>query len=181
MIDLIIIALLVMGLLLGLKRGLILQVVRLAGYIAAYIIAYLYSKTLVPSLKSIIPYPLQAQAQAEMPAWLNANSVEDAFYLAIAFLIVFFVTKIAFSILGRLLNMFAEIPVLKQVNALGGAVFGFLEVYILLFVLIVIGNLLPVQPVQTSLHQSFLSNVIVDDTPVLSDKVKQLWTSGGKI
>ncbi|WP_028400916.1 CvpA family protein [Ectobacillus panaciterrae] len=180
MIDLIIIALLLMGFIIGLKRGLILQAVRLVSFIAAYFVAYLYCDKLAPSLKSIIPYPLHATAQ-QAPAWLNTGSVEDVFYRAIAFVILFFITKIAFSLLGHLLNMFAQIPVLKQVNAVGGAFLGFVETYIVLFVLILIGTLLPVQQVQTSIGQSVLCKVIVDDTPVLSDKVKELWVHGDRV
>ncbi|MFX3623972.1 MAG: CvpA family protein [Ectobacillus sp.] len=180
MIDLIIIVLLLMGVLIGLKRGLILQVVRLAGFIAAYFVAYLYYNDLAPSLKPIIPYPFGAAAQ-QAPAWLNAGNIEDVFYRAIAFAALFFVTKIALSLLGHLLNMFAQIPVLKQVNALGGGILGFVEVYIVLFVLILIGTLLPVQGVQASLNDSVLCRVIVDNTPVLSDKVKELWVLSDRV
>ena len=50
-----------------------------------------------------------------------------------------------------------------------------LEVYIVLFVLIIIGNILPIEQVQTPLQKSSISKIIVDDTPILSEKVKELW------
>ena len=93
---------------------------------------------------------------------------------------MFIITKIALSLLGNLLNMFAEIPVLKQVNAFG-AILGFLEVYIILFVLIIIGNILPIEQVQTPLQKSSISKIIVDDTPILSEKVKELWQTGSRV
>lgn len=55
-----------------------------------------------------------------------------------------------------------------------GAILGFLEVYIILFVLIIIGNILPIEQVQTPLQKSSISKIIVDDTPILSEKVKEL-------
>jgi uncharacterized membrane protein required for colicin V production len=179
MLDLIIVLLLACGFLLGLKRGLILQVVRLTGFIAAYIVAYLYYDDAAPVLKGIIPYPLETTAT--MHAWLENVSVEDAFYRAIAFVLLFLVTKIVFTLIGHLLNMFAQIPVLKQVNSLGGAVLGFLEVYIILFIVIFAASLLPEQHVQTSLQDAVLPKFIVEDTPILSEKVKELWVFGDKV
>ncbi|MFD0768264.1 CvpA family protein [Bacillus sp. CGMCC 1.60114] len=179
MIDIIIIVLLVMGFLLGLRRGLVLQLVKLASFIIAYLVAYWYCKDLAPALQKIIPYPFKQEVN--VPNWIDANSMETVFYQAIAFIALFIITKIALTLLGQLLNMFTEIPVLKQVNALGGAILGFLEVYIILFVLIVIGTILPVEQVQTSLNTSTISKVIVNDTPILSEKVKELWQTGSKV
>ena len=179
MVDIIIILLLVMGFLLGLRRGLVLQLVKLASFIIASLVAYWYSKDLAPALQKIIPYPFKQEVN--VPNWIDANSMETVFYQAIAFIALFIITKIALTLLGQLLNMFTEIPVLKQINALGGAILGFLEVYIILFVLIVVGTILPIEQVQTSLNQSSISKVIVDDTPILSEKVKELWQTGSKV
>lgn len=176
MIDLIIIAVLLIGFFIGLKRGLILQIVRIISFVAAYFVAYTYSASFAPSLKSIIPYPLQTMQQT--PVWLSSVDVETVFYRGLAFVILFFLTMFALSMIGHLLNIFAQIPVLKQANALGGGILGLVEVYILLFVIILVGTILPIQQVQTSIQQSVLCKVIADDTPVLSDKVKQLWTNG---
>jgi uncharacterized membrane protein required for colicin V production len=93
----------------------------------------------------------------------------------IAFILLFFVTKFAFSLFGQLLNMIAQIPVLKQLNSLGGGLLGFVEVYIVLFIVILVGTLVPIQPLQSSLNGSVLCQTIIDDTPVLSDKMKELW------
>ncbi|MGG0275385.1 CvpA family protein [Bacillus rhizoplanae] len=179
MVDIIIIVLLVMGFLLGLRRGLVLQLVKLVSFIIAYLVAYWYCKDLAPALQKIIPYPFKPETN--VPNWIDANSMETIFYQAIAFIALFIITKIALTLLGQLLNMFTEIPVLKQVNALGGAILGFLEVYIILFVLIVIGTILPVEQVQTSLNTSTISKAIVNDTPILSEKVKELWQTGNKV
>ena len=166
MIDIIIILLLVMGFFLGLHRGFILQLVKLTSFIIAYLVAF-------------IPYPFDKNVS--VPEWIDANNIETVFYQALAFIILFIITKIALSLLGNLLNMFAEIPVLKQVNAFAGAILGFLEVYIILFVLIIIGNILPIEQVQTPLQKSSISKIIVDDTPILSEKVKELWQTGSRV
>ncbi|MCP8967389.1 CvpA family protein [Ectobacillus ponti] len=173
MIDIVILVLLAAGFFIGLKRGLILQVMRLAGYVIAYLVAYLYYEEAAPVLHRMIPYPLGGM---QTPEWLKAEHVEEAFYRVLAFILLFLAAKFAWSLLGHLLNTVAQIPVLKQINSLGGGVLGLVEVYIVLFVLIIIGSLIPVQNVQATLQQSSLCKVIVDDTPILSAKVKELWT-----
>ncbi|WP_369902349.1 CvpA family protein [Bacillus manliponensis] len=179
MIDILIILLLIMGFFLGLRRGFILQLVKLTSFIIAYLVAYWYCKDFAPVLQKIVPYPFEQNAS--VPEWIDASDMETVFYQAIAFIALFIIAKIALTLLGHLLNMFTEIPVLKQVNALAGALLGFVEVYVILFVLIIVGSLLPVEPVQTSLEQSAISKIIVDDTPILSEKVKELWQTGSKV
>ena len=46
----------------------------------------------------------------------NAN-LEDAYYRAIAFVVIFFAVKIVWSMIGRMLDFIAKIPVLKQLNS----------------------------------------------------------------
>ncbi|AIK40714.1 hypothetical protein COM13_01545 [Bacillus pseudomycoides] len=179
MIDIIIILLLVMGFFLGLKRGFVLQLVKLTSFIIAYLVAYWYCKDLAPTFEKFIPYPFDKNVS--VPEWIDANNIEAVFYQAIAFIVLFIITRIALSLLGNLLNMFTEIPVIKQVNAFAGALLGFLEVYIILFVLIIIGTILPIEQVQTPLQKSSISKIIVDDTPILSEKVKELWQTGSKV
>ncbi|WP_459499192.1 CvpA family protein [Bacillus sp. C1] len=179
MVDIIIILLLVMGFFLGLRRGFVLQLIKLTSFIIAYLVAYWYCKDLAPALEKFIPYPFDKNVS--VPEWIDASNIEAVFYQAIAFIVLFIVTKIALSLLGNLLNMFTEIPVIKQVNAFAGALLGFFEVYILLFVLIIIGTVLPIEQVQTPLQKSSISKIIVDDTPILSEKVKELWQTGSRV
>ncbi|MBO9130581.1 CvpA family protein [Bacillus sp. 165] len=179
MLDVLIVLLLVLGFFFGLKRGLILQVVRLAGFVAAYIVAYVYYDDIAPVLKGIIPYPLETTVT--MHTWLEQVNVEDVFYQAIAFVILFIATKIVFMLAGNLLNMFAQIPVLKQVNSFGGALLGFLEVYVILFIVMFALSLFPQQHVQASFQKSVLPKLIVEDTPILSETVKELWVFGDKV
>lgn len=180
MLDLVIIILLVLGVLVGLRRGLILQVVHLTGFIVAYIVAYNFYDDLAPKLKLWIPYPQMGDGQGVI-SFFSGNNLEEAYYRAIAFIILFFGTKIVMQIFGSMLDFVASIPVLKQINRLAGGIFGFLEVYLILFILLFVGGLLPMSNVQTALNHSMLSNSIVHHTPVLSDKLNELWLQyGGK-
>lgn len=67
----------------------------------------------------------------------------------IAFLILFFLTIILLRIAASFLDAVASIPVLKQINQVLGAVLGFAEIYLFVFVVLFIGTLLPIDVLQT--------------------------------
>ncbi|HEX6594586.1 MAG TPA: CvpA family protein [Bacillota bacterium] len=174
MLDFIIFILLLLGLLIGLKRGFILQVFHLVGLITAFIVAILYYKPLASKLSLWIPYPeltndhLWADFLSEMP-------LEHAFYHAVSFAIIFFATKIILQIVATMLDFIASIPILRSVNKIGGAILGFLEVYVILFIVLYILALTPVQTVQTWLNHSSLAFFMLEHTPYFSSKLLSLW------
>ena len=71
----------------------------------------------------------------------NVN-LEDAYYRAIAFVVIFFAVKIILQIIGSMLDFIAQIPVLKQLNVWAGGLLGFLEVYLIIFIVLFIGALI---------------------------------------
>jgi len=174
MLDLAIIVLLVIGFFVGLKRGFILQIFHLIGFIIAYIVANLYYKELADKLILWIPYPNFADNLA-LKILTNSSDMEAAFYRAIAFMIIFFAVTILLQIIGRMLNFIAHLPILRQMNVLAGGILGFCEVYLIVFILLYMAALIPIETVQNSLSHSMLANVIVKHTPLLSEQIKQLW------
>ncbi|MTH52909.1 hypothetical protein GKZ89_05755 [Bacillus mangrovi] len=174
MLDLIIAVILLGGILTGLRRGFIMQLVHLTGFILAYIVAYLYYDDLAPKLELWIPYPSMGQGQGAITFFAGAQ-LEEAYYRAIAFAILFFGTKIAAQIIGSMLDFIAMLPVLKQLNRWGGSILGFAEVYLIVFILLFIGGLLPMENIQDAMGGSFLADAIVHHTPYFSDKVDELW------
>lgn len=173
MLDVIIIIVLIMGFFIGLKRGFILQLVHLTSFIIAYIVAYLYYDQLAPKLILWIPYPRFADGTA-LKLLTDSNDVETAFYRAIAFVIIFFAVKILFQIIGSMLDFIAHLPVLKQLNVWVGGLFGFCEVYLIIFILLYIAALIPIELIQTPLDHSVLAKTIVNHTPILSQQLKGL-------
>ena len=65
-----------------------------------------------------------------------------------------------------MLDFIAQIPVLKQLNVWAGGILGFLEVYLIIFIVLFIAALLPMESIQTALTQSILAELIVQHTPV---------------
>ncbi|MDG2702993.1 CvpA family protein [Bacillus altitudinis] len=176
MIDIIILFLLLMGTLVGLKRGFILQFIKLISFVVSILVASMFYQSLAPQL-TWIPAPNFSGGQAQL-AFFSGN-LETAYYNTIAFIILFILTKILLAIIGGLLTTIASIPVIKQVNKLLGAVLGFLETYLFVFILLFVAALLPVDALQTMMSKSMLADAIVSNTPYLSGLVKDLWSTYG--
>src|SRR5699024_1519502 len=98
MLTLILLVLLMFGFFIGLKRGLIYQIVHLTGLIAAFVVAYLYFDDLAPRLRLWIPYP-SGGSDTTFSFFSSVLNLEDAYYNAIAFAILFFATKILMHII----------------------------------------------------------------------------------
>ena len=107
--------------------------------------------------------------------FLNTMPLENAFYNGIAFAIIFFGTKIILQIVASMLDFVANLPVLRSINKILGAVLGFIEVYLVTFLVLFILALVPIGTIQTYIKSSFLATLIVEHTPYLSNALKSLW------
>lgn len=175
MLDLIIIFLFIMGLIIGIRRGFIMQIVHLSGFIAAFVVAYMFYADLAPKLKLWIPMPSFGDPESAT-MFFETISLDTAYYRAIAFAMLFFGTRIAAQIIGSMFDFLSHLPILKQLNSWAGAVLGFVEIYLIVFIFLYIGALIPVEIVQSSISDSSMAKGIVENTPVFSEKLKDLWT-----
>ncbi|MED4016260.1 CvpA family protein [Sutcliffiella cohnii] len=174
MLDIIIIFLFILGLIVGVRRGFIMQVVHLSGFIGAFFVAFIFYEKLAPNLKLWVPMPSFGDP-ASAVLLFEATNLDVAYYRAIAFALLFFGSRIAFQIIGSMLDFLAHLPILKTVNGWAGGILGFVEVYLLVFVLLYIGALVPLDAVQASISDSSMAKSIVEHTPVFSTKLKELW------
>jgi uncharacterized membrane protein required for colicin V production len=174
MLDLILFILLVGGFLIGLKRGFIMQLIHLIGFIAAYIVAYIYYDDLAPKINLWVPYPATS-SESSISLLLDSISLEEAYYNAIAFAILFFAVKIILQIVGSMLDFLAHLPVLHFANRWLGGLLGFVEVYLIVFILLYIATLVPIEAFQAYYEKSWIAKGMVENTPVFSNTVKELW------
>lgn len=174
MLDLAIFIILVFGFLVGLKRGFILQLIHLTGFIIAFIVAHMYYDKLAPKLTLWIPYP-NFSADATFQLLLDNGHLETAYYNAISFVAIFLATKIALQIIGNMLDFVTNLPILRTLNVWAGGFLGFIEVYLILFIILYITALLPLGNIQSVLGDSALAKMIVEHTPYFSSQIKELW------
>ncbi|MFE8696951.1 CvpA family protein [Cytobacillus sp. FJAT-53684] len=174
MLDLAILIILVFGFFIGLKRGFILQLIHLTGFIIAFIIANMYYEKLAPKLTLWVPYLSFGDRSAFQMLFDQAN-LEEAYYRAIAYVVIFIAVKIILQIIGSMLDFVTNLPVLKQLNVWAGGILGFLEVYLIMFILLYIAALVPVEAIQTALNDSFMGKGIIKHTPILSQQIKEMW------
>ena len=174
MVSLIIILILIFGFFRGLKRGFILQLMHLTGFIVAFIVAALYYRKLASYVSLWVPYP-DIGDDSLWAIFLNTLPLEAAFYNGIAFAIIFFGTKIVLQIVASMLDSLANLPVLRSINKILGAALGFIEVYLVTFIILFILALVPVGSIQTHIKSSFLETLIVEHTPILSNLLESLW------
>ncbi|TDQ39173.1 CvpA family protein [Aureibacillus halotolerans] len=173
MLNLVLLLILFIGIMVGLRRGLILQVVHLAGLVLSFVVAFMYYKELGEKITLWVPY--SGAEEGAFSLFENAPFLEQAFYNGVAFAILFFVTKVILQILGTMLDFLADLPILHGINRILGAVFGFVEVYLIVFVLLYVGALLPVEQVQEAIDHSSIAKNIIEQTPILSQQIKDLW------
>ena len=178
MVDLVLLLVLVVGFFIGFRRGFILQVVYFAGFIAAIIVAYLYSDDLAPLLKLWVPFPAPSQDSA-FSLLFESFEVEAVFYRAVAFAALFFGTKITLRIVGSMLDFLADLPILRTINGWLGGALGLIEVYLVVFIILYLGTLTPIEPVQSIMSDSVLAKGIIEHTPFVSGKIKELWAQSG--
>ncbi|RLL47922.1 CvpA family protein [Oceanobacillus piezotolerans] len=174
MFNALLIIILLFGFFVGLKRGFILQLLHLIGFIVAFIVAGMYYSELGKQLEMWIPYPELSDGGA-WADFLQSLPLENAFYNAIAFAVIFFATKIILQIIASMLDFVASIPIVNSVNKLLGAVLGFLEVYLILFILIYILALTPIVQIQDWINSSSVALYILEQTPYFSEKLFELW------
>jgi uncharacterized membrane protein required for colicin V production len=173
MFDLILIITLLFGIFIGLNRGFILQFFHLIGFITAFIVAAFFYDNLAEELKLWIPYQ-DLTNQELWPDFLQMLPVESAFYSIVSFAIIFFAVKIVLQIVATMLDFVASIPLIKSVNKILGAALGFLEVYLIAFIILFVLALTPVEWVQTTINNSSIALFILEKTPYFSSKLFEL-------
>lgn len=174
MLTIVILLILLAGFIVGLRRGLILQIVHMFGFVVAFIIAAMMYNDLAPKLKLWVPFPSSGESTS-FRMLFETIGLEEAFYHALAFFIIFVAVRILLQLVGSMLDFLSQFPLLKQFNHVSGGAVGLVEAYLGLFIVLYIAAMLPVELVQNQLQQSALATFIVTDTPILTNLIKGMW------
>lgn len=178
----VIVFLFLLGIYSGYRRGLVLQLVLTIGYAFSFWLATQYYEWLSDIVEMFVPYPTPTSS-TENPFILYGQELlfelDGAFYNGIAFLLLLFIGWLITRFIGGLLNFLMDIPVLREVNMIGGAIVGFIVHYVGIFFLLFLLSTIPLGFIQNQFESSRLSQFIVSETPELSSQVYQWWVEEG--
>ena len=79
------------------------------------------------------------------------------------------------GILGYMLNSLTFLPIIEQVNTIGGGLLGFLMQYLGIFLILTFLTLIPFDFVQNLISESQLADWMITNTPVLSSAIYEWW------
>lgn len=174
MLDLIILILLIAGFVTGARRGLIVQLIHMVGFIIALIVAYTYYKPLADKFVLWIPFPA-VTSESTFTIAVETLDLDQTFYRIIAFTLIFMVVKFGLQLLASMFDFLKYLPILGFISTITGAILGFIEFYFILFVLLYVVVLLPIDLIQSAVSGSFLTSWMLEHTPILSEMVKNWW------
>ena len=164
-IDIILILVLVMGAIIGFKRGVIKSATMFIGAIIVIVLAYSLKNPVSKILYSFLPFFNFAGDFAGL------TTLNIIIYEAIAFVLVYVLLMAILQIIIKITGVFETILnftiILGIPSKLLGAVFGFFEAYLFLFVAIFLLNQIPAT--NEIVTESTFASKIASSSPILSD------------
>lgn len=164
-IDIILILVLVMGAIVGFKRGVIKSATMFIGAIIVIVLAYSLKNPVSKILYSFLPFFNFAGDFAGL------TTLNIIIYEAIAFVLVYVLLMAILQIIIKITGVFETILnftiILGIPSKLLGAVFGFFEAYLFLFVAIFLLNQIPAT--NEIVTESTFASKIASSSPILSD------------
>ena len=166
-IDAVIIVLFIIGFLIGFRRGAIKQTVTLVGFIVVLILSYLLKEYVANFCFRVFPF-------IDFKYFGAVSVVNIIFYEIVSFLItmsvLILILKLIITISGIIEKIFKATIILGVVSKLIGGILGIIEMYVITFILLFFFS----QPFMriTGIENSKLSDAMLNNTPVLTSKVK---------
>lgn len=101
-------------------------------------------------------------------------SVVNRIINVIAMILLFILLKLLFSIIFSVLNKFSKLPIINEVNRLGGIVIGLIEGLVIVYLIMLIINWAPMSALDSTkveLADSRLGNAINSYVPDVTDEI----------
>jgi len=168
MLDLCVIAVVALFTIWGFRRGLLRSVFSLASVVASLLLAW----ALVPVVTAVLnqtglPAIIAGamDRKVALPEFLGNTAVDVIIKIA-ALVLAFVLCKLILMVVGKLLEVIAKVPVIKQFNKLGGLIAGFLQGVLfcyIIFALLIIFTPLQNEQIQQSIDSSSISKTMYYD------------------
>lgn len=169
--SLVILGVLIFGFRRGYRRGLVLQILNTIGYIIVWVAARFLARPLATGIGQFIGnLSLDSSVSAVTASQSSSFFLNGLAFSAILTVGFFIVHRVAYGV-----NKVTWLPVIHQVNSLAGGLINLVIRYVVIFLILNLMILLPVQGFQTSYQASPVAQWIVKQTPVLSKQVYHWW------
>ena len=119
----------------------------MTGFIVALVVAYTYYKQLAEKFVLWIPYP-GVTAGSKLSFTVGQLDLDGTFYRLLAFVLIFLVVKFGLQLVASMFDFLKYLPVLVLLRDIAGAMFGFIEFYILIFLVLYLLAMVPVDFIQ---------------------------------
>lgn len=163
-IDIIIVLVLLMGAIVGFKRGVIKSAVTFIGAIVVIILAFYLKNPLSKLMYTYLPF-FNFAGDFEGLTVLNIV-IYEALAFVIVYVILMSILQILISVTGVIEKVLNFTIVLGIPSKLLGALFGFFETYLFVFVALFLLSQIPIT--NTYMKDSFLAEKIANSSPILS-------------
>ncbi|GEO68616.1 CvpA family protein [Levilactobacillus acidifarinae] len=155
----------------GFHRGLVLQLLLTVGYLVVWIAARFGAKPLASGLGQFFGnLSLNSSVSAVTASQSSSFFLNGLAFSAILTVGYFVVRRVSYG-----LNKVTWLPVIHQVNSLAGGLINVTIRYVIIFLLLNLLILLPIDSFQATYKTSTVAQWIVKETPVLSHQVYNWW------
>lgn len=158
----------------GYMRGFITQLVSLIGLFIAWIAAYLFYRQVAPIVAKFVPLTSWEKYE-EYELVIHTLNLEQYFYNALAFALIFFAVKIGLTVVSYLLNFIAKTPGINILNKLGGFALALIEAVIIIIIVINVMDAIPTEGLQMLVADSKIALYIEEHMPLVVSQFQKLW------
>ncbi|MFV0557939.1 MAG: CvpA family protein [Enterococcus sp.] len=176
MIGLLVLLILFITFYIGGRRGTALQLVYNFGYWITFTFAMLFYQGLAEKIELYIPY-LSVSEDTKMVYFdqTTALDLDKVYYAAVAFIIIMGIGWLFTKLLAIFFNNLRFKRIFNTNDWIVGGVLSSLNAYVVIYFILAILAMLPLDGIQDIFRNSWVADFIVAHTPILSGLFQNLW------
>lgn len=172
-VDIGLLGLFFLGIFYGYRKGFVRQSVGLVGLILSLLIAYSFSQDTAVFLQKQFPPPNES-SNPLFQVMLGITSIHHFVYMAFAFIVLFFLTRFICNLLGKLLQSFAELPIISLFNHWLGACLGLAKSFVIILIAIQLIPYIPGLNWKGIVNQSVITQYMLEISPRVSEQIREI-------
>lgn len=189
--DIIVIAIVVVGIIYGYRSGFFKALINIVAYIASIILSFLFHPILseflmktplytffVQKIGENYPKAIALQGGTFLDKYLEktegavSEAIAGFLISIISFVLIVIICKLLINLIAKGLNLFTRLPVLKQFNCMGGAVvggiIGIVVTYVVMALLVIFTPMNDFEQVTNEIHSSVFAKEMYKNNIILN-------------